>query len=87
MARNTRNDAAWVYANNPDVFSKTDALALVSTNLDVLLGLHLGKASVPTLTSEEKPKAGWVAWEGDWTGFGGRVKAVRAEGSDVVDIL
>lgn len=81
MARNTRNDAAWAYANSPEVFTKSDALALVSSNLDILLGLKDSSAKV------DEGAKGWVAWEGDWTGFGGRVRAVRAEGSGVVDLL
>lgn len=81
MARNTRNDAAWTYANNPDIFSKSDALALVSTNLDILLGLKERDEKLGEISK------GWVAWEGDWTGFGGRVRAVKAEGAGVVDLI
>lgn len=80
MARNTRNDAAWVYANNPEVFSKTQALDLVSSNLDILLGLKDAQA----VKSEG---ASWVAWEGDWTSLSGRVRAVKAEGAEMVDLF
>lgn len=84
MARNTRNDAAWAYTNNPDVFSKSDALALGSSNLDILLGLKDREA----VNVKGNPVSrGWVAWEGDWTGFGGRVRAVRAEGAETVDLI
>lgn len=81
MARNTRNDAAWTYANNPEVFTKSDALALVSSNLDILLGLKEREEKVSEMSR------GWVAWEGDWTGFGGRVRAVKAGGAGLVDLV
>ncbi|KAK4684354.1 hypothetical protein P7C73_g5825, partial [Tremellales sp. Uapishka_1] len=68
QARNTRYDAAWVYANSPEVFSKQSALDLVSSNLEELLGLNEGKTA-----------GGWVAYEGDLFGFGGRVRAVKDE--------
>ena len=80
-ARNTRYDAAWAYANAPHTFSKQDALDLVSSNLEELLGLNDGKTSI---AAGDK---GWVAYEGDLFGFGGRVKAVRSEGSDMVDLF
>jgi hypothetical protein len=83
MARNTRNDAAWTYANNPEVFTKSDALALVSTNLDILLGLGEREGG----GRRDSGRRGWVAWEGDWTGLGGRVRAIRSEGAGVVHVL
>ncbi len=81
MARNTRYDAAWVYSNSPDTFTKQSALDLVSSNLEELLGLKDGKEDV---TEMEK---GWVAYEGDMFGFGGRVRAVRGEGAEKVDLF
>jgi hypothetical protein len=84
MARNTRNDAAWAYANSPDVFSKKDALDLVSSNLEVLLGLVDREQQAQVQARAER---GWVAWEGDWTSFEGRVRAIRPEGGRVVDLL
>ena len=76
MARNTRYDAAWAYAEAPDVFSKKDAIDLVSTNLEELLGLgDLGEAR------------GWVAYEGDMFGFGGVVRAVKSATNEGVAVL
>jgi hypothetical protein len=82
MARNTRNDAAWAYANSPHTFSKKEALDLVSSNLEILLGLESREFS-----SAGDHRKGWVAWEGDWTTFEGRVRAVRAEGGGPVDLF
>lgn len=81
MARNTRYDAAWVYANSPETFSKQSALDLVSSNLEELLGLNDGAGK---LDDEER---GWVAYEGDVFGFGGRVRAVRGDGAERVDLF
>ena len=81
MARNTRYEAAWVYANSPNMFSKQSALDLVSSNLEELLGLNDG---MDLLAEEEK---GWVAYEGDLFGFGGKVKAVRGTGAETVDLF
>ncbi|WVQ81918.1 hypothetical protein IAT38_004045 [Cryptococcus sp. DSM 104549] len=81
QARNTRYDAAWVYANSPEVFTKSSALSLVSDNLEELLGLNDdGKG----LKAEEK---GWVAYEGEVFGFGGRVRAVRGVAKGEVDLF
>ncbi|ORY35366.1 hypothetical protein BCR39DRAFT_509101 [Naematelia encephala] len=79
-ARNTRLEAAWTYANSPSVFTKSDALSLVSKNLEELLGLEDGVKA----RAESKS---WVAWEGDVFGFEGRVKAIRAQGADHVDMI
>ncbi|EIW67430.1 hypothetical protein TREMEDRAFT_11883, partial [Tremella mesenterica DSM 1558] len=38
-ARNTQYEAAWQFTSSPGTFSKSSALALVSENLEVLLGL------------------------------------------------
>ena len=78
-ARNTRYEAAWQYANSPDVFSKQSALDLVSSNLETLLGLD--SASVKAVDKS------WVAYEGDMFGFGGRVRAVRSQSADLVDLF
>jgi hypothetical protein len=77
-ARNTRHDAAWAYANNPEVFSKQQAIDLVSSNLEELLGLD----------KEEKGlEGGWVAWEGDWFSMDARVRGVKGVGSEMVDLF
>nr|XP_031860080.1 uncharacterized protein CI109_004444 [Kwoniella shandongensis]KAA5527152.1 hypothetical protein CI109_004444 [Kwoniella shandongensis] len=76
QARNTRYDAAWVYANNPETFTKSSALDLVSKNLDELLGLDL-----------EGGKKGWVAYEGDLFGFESRVRGVKGYGNGQVDLF
>ncbi|ODN78842.1 hypothetical protein L202_04386 [Cryptococcus amylolentus CBS 6039] len=80
QARNTRYDAAWVYANSPDVFSKSSALALVSGNLEELLGLN------DAYKAREEEKA-WVAYEGDMFGFEGRVRGVRGFGKEEIDLF
>ena len=78
QARNTRNDAAWVYANNPEVFSKQQAIDLVSSNLEELLGLDKDVKGLD---------GGWVAWEGDWFTMNARVRGVKGSGSEVVDLF
>jgi len=78
QARNTRNDAAWVYANNPEVFSKQQAIELVSSNLEELLGLDKDVKGLD---------GGWVAWEGDWFTMNARVRGVKGSGSEVVDLF
>jgi hypothetical protein len=93
QARNTRNDAAWVYANNPEIFSKQQAIDLVSANLEHLLGV---KTKTKEESEDEKSgidlaeaeyEASWVAWEGDWFSLEARVRGVRSEGSDQVDLF
>lgn len=81
QARNTRYDAAWVYANSPEIFSKSSALALVSDNLEELLGLN---DNTKALREDEKA---WVAYEGDLFGFEGRVRGVRGYAKDEVDLF
>ncbi|OWZ77540.1 amidohydrolase [Cryptococcus neoformans Bt85] len=81
QARNTRYDAAWVYANSPEIFSKSSALALVSDNLEELLGLN---DNTNALREDEKA---WVAYEGDLFGFEGRVRGVRGYAKDEVDLF
>lgn len=83
QARNTRSDAAWAYANNPEVFSKQDAIDLVSTNLEELLGLKDGSV----MAGDDSQEASWVAWEGDWFSLEARVRGVRAQGSETVDLF
>ena len=80
MARNTRYDAAWAFATAPDTFNKQAALDLVSANLEELLGLNDGVGLV-------EGERGWVAYEGDALGFAGRVRAVRGEGAEMVDLF
>ena len=82
QARNTRNDAAWVYANNPEVFSKQQAIDLVSGNLEHLLSVK-SKGSESTNWEDES----WVAWEGDWFSMEARVRGVRSQGSNKVDLF
>jgi hypothetical protein len=79
QARNTRNDAAWIYANNPEVFSKQDAIGLVSKNLGALLGLDTG--------DKVEGEDSWVAWEGDWFSIDARVRGVKGAGSEMVDLF
>jgi len=54
---------------------------LVSSNLEELLGLNDGMESV------QEGEKGWVAYEGDVFGFGGRVRAVRGFGIETVDLF
>ena len=82
QARNTRNDAAWEYASNPEVFSKQQAIELVSTNLESLLGVK-----AKSVDSEMEESGSWVAWEGDWFSMEARVRGVRSEGSETVDLF
>lgn len=86
MARNTREDAAWIYASSPDVFSKQAALDLVSKNLEILLGLK-DRDATASANDNNSSRQGWVAWEGDWTTMGGRVRAIRGESGEAVDLL
>jgi hypothetical protein len=61
---------------------------LVSKNLEIMLGLHervVDDASATMAKTGEQ--TGWVAWEGDWTMFGGRVRAVKAPGVDDVHLF
>ncbi|KIR29030.1 amidohydrolase [Cryptococcus deuterogattii LA55] len=81
QARNTRYDVAWVYANSPETFSKSSALALVSNNLEELLGLN---DNANALRENEKA---WFAYEGDLFGFEGRVRGVRGYAKDEVDLF
>ena len=85
QARNTRNDAAWVYANNPEIFSKAEAMDLVSKNLETLLGLN--ERGSQDVKDVKEDGTGWVAWEGDWTTFEGRVRGVKGAGSGEVHLF
>lgn len=78
-ARLTRYDMAWTYASSPNVFSKPEAIALVTTNLQELLGLNDGV--------QAKADLGFVAYEGDMFSFESRVRAVRAPGADSMDLF
>lgn len=75
MARNIRLDAAWTYINANASLSKAQAMEMVSSNLDKLLGL------------ESKENAGWVAWQGDFFSMNSKVSAVRGEGRASVDMF
>ncbi|WVN90229.1 uncharacterized protein L203_105465 [Cryptococcus depauperatus CBS 7841] len=81
QARNTRYDAAWVYSSSPHVFTKSSALALVSDNLEELLGLRDGLGPV------KQWDRGWVAYEGDLFGLNSRVRGVRGWGQPQVDLF
>jgi hypothetical protein len=83
MARNTRLDSAWVYANSPDVFSKTEAIDLVSKNLIELLGLDERDGE----GFKGGFETGWVAYEGDMFGMGARVRGVRSAGAQGIDLF
>ncbi|KAF8590883.1 composite domain of metallo-dependent hydrolase [Ramaria rubella] len=48
-ARNTRFDAAWAALESPNQVSKKQALALVSTHLEKLLGASVGAADTDTV--------------------------------------
>ncbi|KAL1409547.1 hypothetical protein Q8F55_003531 [Vanrija albida] len=69
--RLTRFEAAWAYANAPHVFSKRDAIALVTTNLEELLGLNDGA---------EVASTGLVAYEGDFFSLHARVRGIMPPG-------
>lgn len=71
-ARLTRFEAAWAYTAAPGVFSKQQAVDLVSGNLERLLGLDEKKAA----------DTGFVAYEGDFFSFEGRVRAARPPGAE-----
>jgi hypothetical protein len=75
MARNVRVDAVWTYSNANGSLSKSQAMDLVSSNLEKLLGLKKGEHE------------GWVAWQGDFFSLQGKVKAVRGEGRMTVDLF
>ncbi len=64
--------------NSAGVFDKASALDLVTTNLEKVLGVK---------SSSTKRKASWVAYEGDMFTMEGRVRAVRGEGKDAVDLF
>lgn len=76
-SRNTRLEAAWVYANGG--FTKEEAIALASKNVAELLGM---KDGVQGLEADS-----WVAYEGDFFGMSGRVRAVSAAGREIVDLF
>jgi len=75
--RNLRLEAAWIYANGG--FSKDEAIALASKNVAELLGM---KDGVEGVAAED-----WVAYEGDFFGMSGRVRAVSAAGAATVDLF
>ncbi|WOO79550.1 uncharacterized protein LOC62_02G003073 [Vanrija pseudolonga] len=76
--RLTRFEAAWAYANAPHVFSKRDAIALVTTNLEELLGLNDGA---------EVASSGIVAYEGDFFSLHARVRGVVGPGGGAMHLL
>lgn len=65
-ARNTRIEAGWTALGSSSLSTK-DALALVSTNLEKLLGVKPEE--------EEAQSRDWVAVEGEIFGFEGKVVA------------
>jgi hypothetical protein len=65
------------------VFSKQQAIDLVSFNLEELLGLKVDDGP-SSLSGREKS---WVAWEGDWFSINARVRGVKALGSETVDLF
>jgi imidazolonepropionase-like amidohydrolase len=79
-ARLTRYDMAWAYASAPHVFSRQQALDLVSSNLEELLGLNDGDE----LAAQDRD---WVAYDGDMFTLQSRVRAVRPAGADYVHLL
>jgi imidazolonepropionase-like amidohydrolase len=81
-ARLTRYNMAWAFASSPQIFSRQDAIDLVSTNLEELLGLNDG------LDTESAAKdIDWVAYDGDMFTLQSRVRAVRPRGADYVHLL
>lgn len=70
-ARNTRFDAGWTLLGSPSLTPQT-ALALVSTNLEKLLGLKGA--------SKDVRERDWIAVEGDAFGFNGKVVASGGAG-------
>ncbi|CCM03593.1 uncharacterized protein FIBRA_05730 [Fibroporia radiculosa] len=83
--RNLRFDATWAYIGAPDIFTKADAFALASSNIEDLLG-------VKTIPGEEDLVA---TTGGDLLGFEGKVTArgnpilesVRNIGKEFGDIV
>jgi hypothetical protein len=71
---------AWAYASAPHVFSRQQALDLVSSNLEELLGLNDGDE----LAAQDRD---WVAYDGDMFTLQSRVRAVRPAGADYVHLL
>lgn len=65
------------------MFSKQDAIDLVSSNLEELLGIKGGSGSKSVEVGEES----WVAWEGDWFSMEARVRGVKSMGSEMVDLF
>ena len=61
-------------------FSKEEAIALVSSIVLELLGVHDGQQGAAG-------QAGWVAWQGDWFGMSGRVRAVQSARDGKLDLF
>lgn len=81
QARNTWLDAAWVAIEAGGNIDKETALALVSTNLERLLGLEVE-------TQEQKDMADIVAWEGgDIFSMSSKVVAVIAGARGQIDVM
>ncbi|ORX38692.1 hypothetical protein BD324DRAFT_621954 [Kockovaella imperatae] len=83
--RNIRFEAGWQYANYHHVFSRQDAIDLVSANLEELLGLN-DRQDVHK-ADEDIGSESWVAYEGDMLSFEGRVRAVKGHAREVVDLF
>jgi imidazolonepropionase-like amidohydrolase len=79
-ARLTRFESAMAYASAPTIFSRQDAIDLVSANLVDVLGLNDGLHAAGV-------DLGFVAYESDMFSFEGRVRAVRAPGQEAMDLF
>ena len=76
-ARNTRFDVGWTLLGSPSLTTQS-ALALVTTNLEKLLGLK---------TSAEFSARDWIAVEGaDAFGFDGKVVATGGAGKKAQEV-
>ncbi|KAK8845279.1 hypothetical protein IAR55_005992 [Kwoniella newhampshirensis] len=74
---NTRLEAAWAHSDNPEVFTKEQAWDLASTNVRTLFGLD----------NQSPQEMGWAAYEGDPFTFSAKVKAVKPDGGNRVDLF
>lgn len=82
-ARLTRFESAMAYASAPTIFSRQDAIDLVSANLVDNLGLN----DAYKATGGDGVDLGFVAYEGDMFSFEGRVRAVRGPGQEAMHLL
>ncbi|KAI0085138.1 hypothetical protein BDY19DRAFT_457969 [Irpex rosettiformis] len=75
--RNARFDAGWALLDSPDLLSRSDAYALVSSNVEKLFGLRTDPYQSDLVASEE----------GDLLSFEGKVRAVISSRRKKVDIF